>query len=212
MNQQRHIVIGAGGHGCVVLDALLSRELEVIGFVDADPNLHGRATQGVPVLGSDAEILSFAPDDIRLVNGIGSTRSPTKRAAAFDQMTKNGYRFATVIHANGIVSGSARIQEGAQVMAGAVVQPGCDIGSNAIVNTRASIDHDVMAGRHAHIAPGATVSGNVTIGERAHVGAGATVIQNISIGARALVAAGAVVINDVGEDACVMGVPAKASV
>jgi len=94
-------------------------------------------------------------------------------------------------------------------MAGAVVQAGCRIGENVIVNTRASIDHDCDIEAHAHVAPGAVLSGCVHVGERAHIGAGATVIQGLTIGAGAIVGAGAVVVDGIPDGVTVVGVPAR---
>jgi len=83
------------------------------------------------------------------------------------------------------------------------------IGVNAIINTRASVDHDCVIGGHVHIAPGVVLGGGITIGVGSHIGAGSSVIQNIRIGENALVAAGASVVTDFPDGANIAGVPAK---
>ncbi len=90
-----------------------------------------------------------------------------------------------------------------------VIQNGCVIGDNAIINTGSIVDHDCMVGEHVHIAPGAVLSGGVTVGPMTNVGTGATVIQGIRIGEGAVIGAGSVVVDDVPAYAQVAGVPAK---
>ncbi len=80
-------------------------------------------------------------------------------------------------HPSAIVSSDLRRGRGAQIMAGAIIQPGCKIGHNVLINTRASVDHDCTIGDHVHIAPGAILCGNVTVGEGAFIGAGAVVTE-----------------------------------
>src|SRR5688572_12088367 len=47
------LIIGAGGHGKVVLDILRAAGLhKPVGFIDADPSLAGTSVGGVPVLGA----------------------------------------------------------------------------------------------------------------------------------------------------------------
>jgi len=75
-------------------------------------------------------------------------------------------------------------------MAGVVIQPGCAIGENSIINTRAGVDHDCRIGHDVHVAPGATLCGTVTVEDGAFIGAGATVIQGLRVGARAVVECG----------------------
>jgi acetyltransferase-like isoleucine patch superfamily enzyme len=99
--------------------------------------------------------------------------------------------------------------DGAQIMAGAILQTGVRVGRNVIVNTRAVIDHDSCLADHVHVATGAILAGGVKVGEASHIGAGATVIQEITIGRAVLVAAGAVVVSDVADDASVAGIPAR---
>ncbi len=202
------IIVGAGGHAKVVADALLAAGATVAGLVDAAPAATARHVLGLPVLGDDQVVLGRPTDALILANGVGSTGQPSARVRVFDSFRARGFRFATVVHPASVIGRDVELAEGAQVMAGAVVQPGCHIGVNAIVNTGAAIDHDCRIGAHAHVAPGAVLAGGVTVGDRAHIGAGAVVIQNITVGPDAVVGAGAVVVHDVSDGMRVVGVPA----
>lgn len=203
------IILGGGGHAKVLVDTLLNASVEIKGIIDPNPQLAKTFILGVPVLGNDDIINDYQPEEIRLVNGIGSVGVPTRRHGLFARFTKAGYRFATVIHPSVVIASDVVLGEGTQVMAGVVVQPGCCIGRNAIINTRVTIDHDCTIGDHVHIAPGGTLSGGVMVGDSCHIGTAATVIQGISIGAESIVGAGAVVVQDVTGGTTVVGVPAK---
>lgn len=203
------LILGAGGHAKVLIEALSASSVEILGVVDPDPALMGMPVLGVPVLGDDREVLKYSSGAVRLVNGLGSIGLPTRRQSLFEQLKAQGYIFATVVHPSAVVATDAQLGEGCQVMAGVVIQPGSQIGCNTIINTRASVDHDCIIGDHVHISPGVTLSGGVNIGAGSHIGTGATLIQGISIGRGCLVAAGAVVIKDIADGASVRGVPAR---
>ncbi|MDK2954748.1 MAG: hypothetical protein PWQ57_244 [Desulfovibrionales bacterium] len=203
------IVIGAGGHAKVLVDALLLAGVQVLGLLDRDPAMAGRDVLGVPVLGGEDKLVQYAPDQVALVNAVGSVDSMQARKTVYDRLRGQGYGLAPVVHPQAVVSKFAEIQPGVQILAGAVVGPGAVIGENAIINTKASVDHDCRIGAHTHIAPGATLSGGVVVGESSHVGTGASAIQGIRIGRDCLVAAGAVVVRDVPDGAKVRGAPAR---
>lgn len=203
------IVLGRGGHAKVLIEALLANDAVIAGIVDRDPALHGETILGVPVIGGDEIVGEYPCDAVQLVNGIGSVKAPQLRTAIFGKFSALGYTFARVVHPSAVVASDVQLDEGAQVMAGAVIQPGSRIGCNVIINTRASVDHDCVIHDHAHIAPGVTLSGGVSVGAGSHVGTGATVIQGVTIGAGSTVGAGALVLKDVSEGLTVVGVPAK---
>ena len=203
------IIIGAGVHAKVLLDALLLSGRKVLGLTEFDNSKWDTSIWGIPVLGNDDCINKYNSEEIELVNGMGSVGSMEKRYNIFSFFKEKGYTFAKVIHPGALISPYSEILEGAQLLAGCVVNPGAVIGNNSIINTRASIDHDVRIGDHVHIAPGATVSGGVTIGDNVHVGTGASIIQSVSVGDNSLIAAGSVVISNVMAGAKVYGVPAK---
>ena len=201
------IVVGGGGHAKVLVSTLLLCRRNILGFVDLNPA--APPLLGISCLGSDAAVLLHAPDDVRLVNGVGSTGSTASRQDVYDRFTREGYCFATVRHPSAVIAPEVQIEDGAQIMAGVILQSGSSVGANAIVNTGAIIDHDCVVGAHAHIAPRAVLSGGVRVGSGAHIGTGACIIQRVSIGAASVVGAGAVVIKDVPPGITTVGVPAK---
>ncbi len=203
-----HILVGGGGHARVLLELLRLREQHVLGVTEQDlSSFTGLAD--LPTLGGDDIILGHPPDSVLLVNCLGSVASTRARRQLYERFSDLGYRFATLVHPSAWVSPSAVLGQGAQVMAGAIIQVGVVIGDNVIINTGAIVDHDSAVGGHAHICPGVVLSGGVEVGVGAHVGVGARVIQGLGIGSNALVAAGAVVIRDVTDGATVQGIPAR---
>lgn len=203
------VVIGAGGHAKVLIAALGRLGARILGATDTDAAKHGQTVLDVPVLGGDETLSVHDPAAIFLVNGLGTMNRTEVRRTIYERFVGRGYRFATVIDPLALIAGPVEFGLGAQVLAGAVVQPGARLGVNCIVNTRASIDHDCVIGAHAHIAPGATLSGGVRVGEGAHVGTGASVIHNVRIGAGSVVGAGAAVIADIPDRVTAVGVPAR---
>lgn len=193
----------------MLIDALRLQPAELLGLTDADVGKTGQLVFDVPVLGGDEEVMKYPVETIQLVNGVGSVRVNPLRRQLFEHFKSKGYRFASVVHPSAIIAIDVVLSEGVQIMAGAVIQAGCHVGMNTVINTGSIVDHDCHIGDHAHISPGVTLSGGVRVGENAHIGTGATVIQGIQIGRNSLVAAGAVVIRDVPEDVTVAGVPAK---
>lgn len=203
------IVIGAGGHGKVLVDALRQSGRSIVGVVDANAARHGGHVLDARVLGAEELILQHSKDQVELVNGVGSVASMSVRRGVYERWIGRGYVFATVTHPSAVIAPSAVLGEGCQMLAGSVIQPGAKLGANVIVNTRASVDHDCLIESHCHLAPGATLSGDVVVGEGTHVGVGACVIQGVRLGAGATIAAGAVVVHDVPAGAIVKGVPAR---
>lgn len=203
------ILVGAGSHAAVAMDTLRSLGAEVIGLVDPAWQEVGPMLGGARLLGDDDSVSAYSRSDVLLVNAIGSTRETVRRREVFERFKSLGYSFATIVHPSAVVSPSATLDEGSQVMAGCIVQAGSSLGANVLVNTAATIDHDCVIGRHVHIAPGCTLSGGVRVGPSSHIGTGAVIIENVEIGSDSLVAAGAVVTRDVASRSRVQGVPAR---
>jgi UDP-perosamine 4-acetyltransferase len=203
------IVVGAGGHARVLVEALRCVGARIIGCSGQEMTRPTTLPFDVGFLDGDDAILDYSPGSVYLVNGIGTVDSTSRRAALFQQFKAKGYRFTQVVHPSAVVASEVALGEGVQIMAGAIVQPSTSIGANSLINTRASVDHDCDIGPHVHVAPGAILSGGVRVGRGAHIGTGATVIQGVTIGEGSLVAAGATVIESVPDHVTVSGLPAR---
>ena len=199
------IVIGAGGHSKVVIDALQCAGENVLGVTKLDNNDVLNQPLDIPILGTDAIIEEHDTGQVHLANGLDGKG----REQIFNNWKRHGYHFCQVIHPSAVIASSAHLGEGVQIMAGAVVQSMVTVGDNSLINTKASIDHDCVISKHSHIAPGTTLCGDVHVGERCHMGAGCVVIEGLTIGADVFVAAGATVCRNIASGACVGGTSAR---
>ena len=206
---QNVIIVGAGGHGQVIADILLSameagEPLHPVGYVDDNPRLHGLKRLGLPVLGSISDLPALGHDAVIL--GIGDNWS---RCLLFDRLTEAGEHFVVARHPTAIIARSVEICLGTVICAGVAVGTGSRIGCNAILNTACSVDHHNVIGDHAHIAPGSHLGGDVQIGPGTLIGIGASVISQRQVGEWSVVGAGAVVHHSIPGEAVAVGVPAR---
>jgi sugar O-acyltransferase (sialic acid O-acetyltransferase NeuD family) len=131
------------------------------------------------------------------------------RIQIHERLTAEGLMPVTVAHPSAQIADNAVVGEGCQFMAGAIVNPEAQLGRQCIINTKASVDHEVVLCDGCELAPGATLCGLVKMGVNAWVCAGATVLPRLEIGADAVVGAGAVVTRSVPSGVTVVGVPAR---
>ena len=200
------IIIGNGGHASVLTEILLHQQRDILGYTAPSEETN---SYGVKYLGTDKIIGDYFPGEVELVLGLGTVNVSTIRYSIFENMKMQGYTFSNCIHPKAIISITAILAEGIQVMAGAIIQPHAKIGENTIINTGAIIEHDCLIGAHVHIAPGTTLSGEVIIGNESHIGTGSSIIQGVEIGKNTLIGAGSVVITNIGTNKKAFGVPAK---
>ncbi len=203
------LIVGAGGHAAVIVDALLAAGEQVVGFTDVDPRRLGSMLCGRPILGDDSVLEERDRGTLLLVNGIGGVGDTSLRRTVQVRLEARGWRFASVRHPAAVVSLHAHVGASAQVLAASVVQIGATIGEGCIINTAAVVEHDVSLSKWVHVAPGALLCGGVAVGEGSHIGAGAVVREGINLGAGTLVGAGAVVVDDFEGGGTLVGVPAR---
>lgn len=202
------VIIGAGGHGKVVLDILRAAgRYEPVGFVDADTRLADSEVGGVPVLGPTNVLPRLAQQRVRhAIVAIGDNRTRRRYAALLES---EGFALANAVHPTAFVSPTATLGKNVVIGPNASVITEARIGDCAIVNTGAIVEHECEVGEAVHVAPGACLAGRVRVGAFAFIGIGAQVIQCMAIGEGATIGAGAVVIADVPAGATTVGVPAR---
>ncbi len=206
------IIVGYGGHGRVVAAALIAAGRQVIAAVDPCYVADAQRKLAMRVI-DDADLLNqYSPDDVDLALGIGTVGpcdAESRRRLVAENYRAAGYRFTVVRHPFCWLAPDVHLSDGVEIHAGAVVQPGVNLGAFTIVNTRASVDHDCQIGEFCHLAPGSLLSGNVRVGDGTHLGTGSKVIQGVEIGRGCRVAAGATVVRNVADGVAVKGLPAK---
>lgn len=191
------VILGAGGHAKVLLSLAQMLGLSIHGICAPELREQGIGEwRGCKVLGGDEALEMLDPSYVGLVNGIGQLVGSTGRRTVYERLAAKGFHFPALKHPAAWVDPSVVLDEGSQVMAGAIIQADTVIGINSIINTRASVDHDCVIGSHVHIAPAATLCGNVRVGDRAFIACNAAVIQGINVGSDAVVGAGAVLVRD----------------
>ncbi len=202
----RILMIGAGGHARVCLEALQDEGHLVVGAVSNDGT--GVEGLGVPVLGTPTDLgaLADAHDARSVCVAVGDNAARARIAAEVESM---GFSLATAQSAHAIVSRTATVGPGSHLLPGAVINAATSIGTATIVNTNASIDHDCTIGDFVHVAPGVAMGGAVEVGARTFVGIGSRVLPGVSLGRDVVVGGGAVVIDDVPDGTTVVGVPAR---
>lgn len=202
------VIIGAGGHGRVVLDILVAAgQHNILGFIDSNPQLNGRRVDGMPVLGDLNQLPDLVARGCRgAVVAIGDNGVRRNFAATLEHAD---FTLVNAVHPSAQIARNATLGRNVVVAAGVVVSAHTQIGDSVILNTGAIVDHESMIGTAAHICPGVRLAGHVTVESGAFIGIGATIIQNTRIGFEAIVGAGAVVVSDVQPMTTVVGVPAR---
>ena len=202
------LILGAGGHGRVVLDILIQcRTYKPVAFLDSNPKLHGRRVDGLPILGDLSQLTDLRRRGIRhVVIAIGDNGI---RRSMGDTLEQNEFEIVNAIHPSAQLAKNVSVGKGVVIAAGALICAHCQIGDYAILNTGSIIDHESMIGTSVHICPGVRLAGHVTVEAGAFIGIGATVIQNVRIGFESIIGAGAVVVRDVDPMTTVVGVPAR---
>lgn len=207
--RSRILILGAGGHGRVVLDILLNaRQHEVLGFLDNNADIHGRRIDGLPVHGGIDDLAALreklSVDGVVIAIGDNGARRGLAR-----RVYDIGLDLINAVHPSATLAHNASLGRNVVVAAGVVVCANCQIGDSVILNTGCIIDHQTMIGEGTHICPGVRIAGRVKVEPGVFVGLGATIVPKVTLGCESIIGAGSVVIDDVPPMATVVGVPAR---
>jgi len=199
------LIIGAGGHGKVVVETA-----ELLGYWDKicflDDNTEFKELLGYPVIGTINDFSSFIGEFQFAFVALGNNKL---RIELIHKLIQVGFTVPTIIHPKSYMSKYSTIEAGSVMMAGSVVNASTKIGMGCIVNTCSSIDHDCYIEAGVHVSPGVHIAGHVRIGEKSWLCIGSSISNNVRIGNNVIVASNAAVIENIPDRVMVAGVPAK---
>ncbi|MBR6635018.1 MAG: acetyltransferase [Clostridia bacterium] len=203
------VVYGAGGMGRELMWQLndpTSEKFNILGFIDDDPEMHGKIINGYPVVG-DTDLLLERSREICVAVAVGN---PSARRRIVEKLKQNvNISFPNIIAPDVKISEFVKLGEGCIICYGNIITVNIEIGDFFISNRCCTVGHDCIIGDYVTLNPMVSISGNVTVESCVDIGTGANIIQGKTIGARSIIGAGAVVIKDIPACSTAVGVPAK---
>ena len=196
----RLVIIGAGGHGKVIVDMAIKKGYTDIVFVD--DNVDGTCI-GYPIIAKSEKIEDFNDGKTDFAIAIGDNQVRKKIAEKYN------VKWVSLIHPSAQVGINVKIGEGTVIMAGAIVNSCTSIGKHCIINSCAVVEHDNVIEDYVHISPNVALGGMVRVGECTHIGIGASVKNNISICGNSIIGVGTTVVKNILQQGVYMGVAAK---
>lgn len=199
-------IIGASGHGKVILDiACKLNRWDEIAFFDSDNTK--KECLGYKVIGKVCDIWSQL-DDVDIIVAIGNN---SIRKELHLKLMENRASLPILVHPNAVIGLNVNIGAGTVIMAGAVINSDTTIGQSCIINTGSTVDHDNEVGDYVHISPGVNLAGNVKVGNESWICIGSKVSNNVEIAENVIVGAGSVVLTDISSQGKYYGIPARRS-
>lgn len=154
------VIIGAGGHGKVVCDAIIAQNMyEVAGFVDLSIAVGEVVANNFKVIASQKDISILKKFADHFIVAIGN--NPIRKKIFED--AKLVLEPAIIIHPTAVVGSNVSIAKGCVVLANAVINASSSVEHNTIVNVGTVIDHDCKIGANVHLSIGTMVGSNSQI-------------------------------------------------
>ena len=155
------IIIGAGGHGAEIDEYIRysqkisgQKELNIIGFLDDNPDNYSRYRLSAPLLGGIKDH-KVVPGQAYII-GIANLKY---RRLFVERFLAEGAVFVSFAHTSAYISESAIIGEGSIIGPNASIGPNVRIGNYTLVNSRCSMGHDTVVGDFNFISPNVCFSG-----------------------------------------------------
>jgi acetyltransferase EpsM len=156
------VIIGAGGHGKVVCDAIIAQnKYEIIGFVDTSIEIGTIVTRDLKIIELQNTISNLKGIAEYFIVAVGNNTIREKITLE----TIPYFKSATIIHPSAIIGFNVTIGEGTVVLANSVINASSFIGKNTIINTGNIIDHDCKIGNNVRLSIGTLVGSNSEIGD-----------------------------------------------
>lgn len=168
------ILVGAGGHGKVVLDAILSNlntNIKIIGFLD-DGEI--KEIAGIKKLGNIKDYIKYKDKKFHIAIGNNVFRERLSKEIGENNLV-------TIIHKTAYVSSMSNVGNGSYIGAMTVINPQCKIGKACIVNTGTIVEHDCYIGDYSHLSYRVLVGSESKISSSAMIDMGKILERNSNV-------------------------------
>ncbi|WP_432205351.1 acetyltransferase (plasmid) [Cetobacterium somerae] len=157
------LILGAGGHARVVIDAALATQnFNIIGFLD-DGDVE--EILGVKKLGSICELDKF--QNVYYHIALGNNQLRENIGEKIDRE-----RLATIVHPKAYLSRDVLIGNGCYIGANVVLNSKTILEDLVIVNTGSIIEHDCILKKASHISYGVLVGSLVEVSKKVYIDMG----------------------------------------
>lgn len=208
MFKKKILLAGGGRHAIEVMDIVHYQRMEVeLYFYDDLNNDRTVFLNTYPILKGKTDVYNIFKENFEFILSLSGVHG---RKVVNDKIISMGGVARSIISQTATIGKlNVNIDNAVNIMHHVLISSNTSIGYGSLVNSKASIHHDVIIGEYCEICPGAILLGGAKLGNQTFIGAGAIVLPNIKIGNNAIIGAGAVVTKDVDDNSKVIGIPAK---
>lgn len=205
----KSVIIGAGTYGQTYASYMIESGIDIIGFIDDDPNLWGKELMGIPVIG-DFESLKKNSFKEWINNVYCPIGDNIVREKYLSESKRLGYNIPNFIHHTAIIGPGVQLGEANYILAGSVIMPHTVTSDYVMISIGSTIGHHVTIENSVFISSGVNIGANLSLKEHSYIGIGATIMSNIDeIGRGALIGAGSVIIKTVEPHTTMVGNPGR---
>jgi sugar O-acyltransferase (sialic acid O-acetyltransferase NeuD family) len=202
------MVLGAKGHAKDLLMVLKEQFAphELVFYDDISTDLPDLLYSAYSIIKTKEEARVYLKSAPEFCLGIGN---PLYRRLLYEAFSEIGIPISIICQTALVGKHDVILGKGINIMPHVFISNSVHIGEGSLVNTAASIHHDVFIDEFCEIMPGSRILGGAILGKDCRVGAGAQVLPGIKIGSSTIVGAGAVVTRDLPEGVVAIGIPAS---
>ena len=184
----RIVIVGArsDGHGKVVLEILQAMgNMEIVGFIDDDPQKSNLSIRGIPVIGT-SESIPVLKKEHAATGAIVAIADNRRRRQLGEKIIQSELRLVNALHPTVHLDSDVSLGKGIVLCQGVIVVTGSTIGDCVNIHTGATIDHDNIIEDGVNIGPGVHTAGRVRICRDALIGTGALFLPDVEVGESAI--------------------------